>query len=233
MHPINILLSISSLTVLAVTVERFSFTTKVLLQPYDFIRLHEVFQILFLISLTVLVPFFLLAEVTNKWEAMKTRKGLFWGGLFIFGVYLYGTGNGIHELASFVFNTYCDTKNITGAICGGQFFNDYYFGNGLYFIGGFLMNLALLIFERENPNKTFTKNSRLLLIINSFIYALAIFAYAAFDRVFVGFAYCVAMTVVIDAFLFLKRKNVWEYPVTVSLGVAYTLGTIASLPVRF
>ena len=32
-------------------------------------------------------------------------------------------------------------------MCQGMYFNDYYFGNGLYFIGAFLMNTALICWK--------------------------------------------------------------------------------------
>jgi len=60
MNRLNVLLTLSSLDVLLVTLERFSFTTQVVLQPYSFLRLHEVFQIATLILFTVLIPTFVL-----------------------------------------------------------------------------------------------------------------------------------------------------------------------------
>lgn len=103
-----------------------------------------------LILLTVIIPFLILNEVTNNFQSMRGKYGLIMGLLFITGVYFYATGNGVHELASFFFNTYCGTKNVSEEVCEGMFFNDYYFGNILYFIGAFLMNAVLILFERKN-----------------------------------------------------------------------------------
>lgn len=233
MHRINWLLTLSSLNVLLVTIERFSFTTKILLQPYGFIRFHEVFQICTLILFTVLIPVYLLKEATHHWELLKTKYGTLLLALFVTGVYFYATGNGVHELASFQFNRYCDTKNVEGNLCGGFFFNDYYFGNGLYFLGAILMNLPLLVFEWMKPNATFTKKDLVPLWINSIVYAFAIFAYAAFDRVLVGLVYSVIMTGIAALFFFRRKKPVHAYPITASLMLAYALGMIASLVVRF
>ncbi len=232
-NKINLLFTLSSLSVLLVTIERFSFTTKILLQPYNFLRLHEMVQMIFLILFTTLIPFLLLKEVSQNLESLKSRRGLILGLAFITGVYFYATGNGLHEMASFVFNTYCDTKKITGNLCGGLFFNDYYTGNIFYFIGAALMNLVLIIFEQMQPNKIFGKNDMTLLVINSLVYSLAIFAYAGFDRVLVGLVYSLIMTVVVGLFFLKRKKSYINYPVTTSLTIAYTIGTVASLFVRF
>src|SRR5689334_14643086 len=105
MHRLNWLFTFSSINVLLVTIERFSFTTHVLLPPYNFLRLHEVLQIGTLILFTVLIPLFLLREVTQQWAALQMRDGMLCLTIFVIGLYFYATGNGVHELASFQFNT--------------------------------------------------------------------------------------------------------------------------------
>lgn len=231
MNHINLLLTFSSLTVILVSIERFSFTTKILLPPFDFLRLHELVQMLFLIPFTVIIPFLLLRLVSREFEALKGKRGLLRAVLFILGVYLYATGNGVHELGSFVFNTYCDTKTIVGSLCGGLFFNDYYFGNILYFSGAFLMNGVIVWCEMLTPNKSFGRKNLPLLLLNSIIYSLAIFAYAGFDRVLVGLVYSLISTLVIDGVLF-SKKNLLSYPVTLSLAISYTLGTVLAILIR-
>ncbi len=232
MKRILYLISFSSLNVLLVTIERFSFTTKVLLQPFNFLRLHEVFQIVTLILFTVIIPFLLLKEVTRNFDLLKTRRGILLGVIFISGIYFYATGNGIHELASFFFNTYCPIDRLSTIQCNGMFFNDYYFGNILYFIGAILMNLPLLLFEQKNPQKQMRKKEMLLLILNAFIYAFAIFAYAAFDKVLVGLVYAVIFTG-ISVYFFIKVKSEYKrYPLATYSVIAYTVGTVFAAFVR-
>lgn len=232
MNRIHLLLTLSSLNVLFVTVERFSFTTKVLLQPYNFLRLHEVFQIVTLILFTVLIPFFLLKEVTGNFEALKTKKGTILGMTFIIGIYFYSTGNGIHELASFFFNSYCPTDRLSTIQCNGMFFNDYYFGNILYFMGAVFMNLPLLLFERNRPRKTLAKKDYFFIILNALVYGFAIFAYAGFDRVLVGLIYSLIFTIIADSLLFSYKKGYKYLPLTIYSSVSYTAGTIAAILVR-
>jgi hypothetical protein len=216
-----------------VTIERFSFTTKILLQPYNFLRLHELIQMVFIILATVLIPFFLFKEASVNFESLKSKRGLLWAIVFITGVYFYATGNGVHELASFDFNTYCDPKNITNELCNGLFFNDYYTGNIMYFLGAGLMIIPLLFLERMKPNKTYTKKDVNITVINAVIYAFAIFAYSAFDKVLVGLTYSLIIMILADLLYLKTRKKYLQYPITFYTALTYTIGTVAAIILRF
>lgn len=233
MKRLHLLLTLTSVSVLLVTIERFSFTTQIILQPYSYLRLHEVVQMAFIILITVLIPFFILKEVSHNFELLKSRWGTLLGAIFITGVYFYATGNGAHEIASYAFNTFCDTKNFTSTLCGSLFFNDYYFGNIVYFIGAALMVIPLILFEREKPRNKVENRDAVLLVINALVYAFAIIAYAAFDRVLVGLVYSVAMMVIIDVLLLTAKKPWRQLPFTTYSAIIYTLGTLVSLMIRF
>jgi hypothetical protein len=233
MKRLHFLLALTSLTVLLVTIERFSFTTKIILQPYSFLRLHEVVQMIFIILATVVIPFFILKEVTHNFEQLRSRKGTFLALLFIIGIYFYATGNGVHEVTSYLFNMFCPVRSFTSELCGSMFFNDYYFGNILYFVGAVLFTIPLILFERMKPRFTAKKKDFFYISVNALVYAFAIFAYAAFDRVLVGLAYSVVMTVVIDILLFTAKNPYRMLPYTVYAALTYTIGTTASILVRF
>lgn len=233
MKKLNLYFSLLSLNVLLVTVERFSFTTKIVLEPYSFLRLHELFQMSVIILFTVLLPFLILKEVTHGFEDLKKKWGTLLGIVFIAGIYFYATGNGVHEVASYFFNQYCDIHAFTDKICGGIFFNDYYTGNILYFIGAFLFTIALLFFEKLHPNTNFTKNDLKIASVNACIYAFAIFAYSAFDRVLVGLIYTIIMAVVGIIFFLPVRKTPLRYPMITYTMITYVLGGFASLVVRY
>lgn len=233
MKRLNLLLTLSSLDFLLITLERFSFTTKVLLQPFNFLRLHEVFQILVPILISIIIPFFILRELTQNFSLLKTKRGIVYASIFIIGIYLYATGNGVHEVASFIFNTYCNTRHIQGLFCKGLFFNDYYFGNILYFVGAFLFTVILMLFEKENPQKNWVRKDFVLLFINSLIYAFTIFAYDAFDKVIVGLVYSI-ITGIISWIIFLSLKKSFKtFPYMIYVVFAFSVGTIASIIIRF
>ena len=234
MKRLHILFTLTSLSVVLITIERFSFTTKVLLQPYNFLRLHEVIQILVLILVTVIIPFLLFKTVTDDFSQLKSsRKNMFLGVLFITGIYFYASGNAFHQLASFLLNQYCDVTRVSGPLCESLFFNDYYTGNILYFIGAFLLTIPLILLEVAQPRFTMQRRDFWWLLPNCLIYALAIIAYAAFDRVLVGLVYTLLTTLVIVGILFVERKKVLQLPVTNYMAVTYVVGAVVACVVRF
>lgn len=232
MKPLNVLFTLTSLNVLLITAERFSFTTGVLFGPYDYIRLHELLQGPVFLTISVILSLLTLRILSSNFAALKNKNGLILAVLFTAGIYLYGLGEGWHEIASFTFNQYCDTKAFVGDLCGGLFINDYYTGNILFFIGGILMNSSLIFFEAKNPSGVFGNKDIAILCINSFIYAFSFFAYAAFDRVLIGL-YSTLLLMVIADYAFVKvKKQFKRYPYITYSAFVYTLAGIASLIVR-
>lgn len=232
MHRLNLLFSLISLSVLLTTIERFSFTTKILLQPYSFMRLHELFQIIFLLLFSIIISFFMLREISHNFEILKKGQGMLLGLLFFVGLYFFATGNGLHEISSFNFNYFCNPHKFSGELCGGFFFNDYYTGNIFFFIGTTLMTAPLLLLEKIKPTTTFKKKDLPLLLLNAGLYAFAIFAYAAFDRVWIGFIYSFVVMCIADILFLRVRKRFLQYPFITYTAVIYTLATIAALIVR-
>lgn len=232
MKRLNWYFTLTSLSVLLVTIERFSFTTKIELPPDGFLRLHELIQMVVIILITVLIPTLIFWDMSHELELVKRKIGRWLGLVFITGIYYYSTGNGIHEMAGFTFNTFCNTKHFTSALCINSFFNDYYTGNIFYFVGAFLLVLVPLIFERIKPKYTFNQRDMIVLTINAVLYAFAIFAYAAFDRVLVGLYYSIFTMIIVDAFWLMSKFKSNRIPLTTYTALVYTIGTLASLVVR-
>lgn len=233
MTRINILLTFLSLNAILVILERLSPTTTIILQPYNFLRVHEVFQMLIVITLSIIISFYLLKHLSHNFELLKTKNGTVLGIIFILGIYFTATGNGLHEMASFLFNTFCNTKIIESKPCGAMFFNDYYFGNIIYFIGLLLGNISLILFEKSRPEKNNDRKQAIITIINGFVYALALVAYAAFDLVLVGLFF-VVISAGIVLYLFFQTKNPrLSYPFTLYCTTAYTSAMIITLLIRF
>lgn len=233
MKRLHVLFCLTSLVVLLVTIERFSITTRILLQPDNFLRLHEVVQIILLILATVLIPFFLLKEVSHDFATLRIKRGLWLGVFFLIGVYFYATGNGMHELGSFLLNQYCNPTHIQTAMCGSFFVNDYYVGNIFYFVGAAAINLSLVLLEVLKPRFLMTRRDLLYMLPNILLSAFTIVAYAGFDRVVVGLVYALMTTLAIDSILLLKRRQAFQLPITVYLSATYTLGTIVAVILRW
>ena len=232
LNTLNVLFSLTSLSVVLVTVERFSFTRDILLPPHHFLRLHEVVQMTVVILLTVVIPALVLREVSHHFSALRSTVGAWLFMAFVVGVYYYSTGNGVHEMDSFALSVSCDPDHVSGDFCGGLFVNDFYTGNVMYFVGAFLMTASIIILERRNPSERFRQGGVVVLVVNAVIFALTVLAYAGFDRVLVGLVYSVAMSVFVLACFLPVRNRYREFPFTTYSAIVYVLGTVASIVVR-
>lgn len=226
-------MTLLSLNAVLIILERLSPTTKIILQPYNFLRVHEVFQITVVIMLSIILFFLLLKVLSKNFELLRSTKGTIIGIIFCLGIYFTATGNGLHEVASFLFNTFCDTKRVANNACGSMFFNDYYFGNIVYFVGLLLGNISLILFERMNPQKLVSIKDTAITIINGLVYALTLFAYAAFDKVLVGIYFVIIAAVICDFLLLTSRKKFSSLPFTLYLSLGYTVSAIATVLIRF
>ena len=232
MRRLHILLTLSSLNVILVSIERFSPTTQILLQPDDFLHLHELLQITTLILFTVIIPAFLLQYLTDNFSLLRSRRGAALGLLFVVGVYFYATGNGLHEVANSLFYQYCPTDDFESAICKSMFIDSYYVGNILYFIGAWAFTVPLLIFEQMQPRDLMNRTDMALIAVNAIFWALAIIAYAGFDRVLVGFVFSVIMLIT-TVFLFVRvRRDYRTLPYTFYTILVFGLGVAGSIIVR-
>jgi hypothetical protein len=228
MNRLNRAFTVTSALVLLVTIERFSFTTTILLQPFSFIRLHELIQGPILLTLFLVVSTFVLKEISYEFKALRYPSL----AIFVVGAYLYGLGEGWHEVTSFTLNQYCDAHEISSELCGGLFVNDYYTGNILFFVGAVCMATALMTLERVNPSSAWNNRNVAIGAVNSFIYSFTFFAYAAFDLVQVGL-YSTAALMLISLVLLAGVVRRWrQYPYLGYSAFAYTLATAASLVVR-
>jgi hypothetical protein len=228
MNRLNGAFTLTSGLVLLVTIERFSFTTTIVLQPDSFMRLHELIQGPILLTLFLVVSTFILKEITHQFKTL--RYPLL--ALFVVGAYLYGLGEGWHEVTSFTLNQHCDVQQISGDLCGGLFINDYYTGNILFFIGAIGMATALMILERLNPSSAWDDRNVVIGAANSFIYSFTFFAYAAFDPVLVGLYSTIALMLISLVLLAGVVRRWRQHPFITYSAFAYTLATAASLLVR-
>jgi hypothetical protein len=232
MKKLHILLTLSSLNVILVSIERFSPTTRILLQPDNFLHLHELLQMTTLILFTVVIPAFVLQELTADFTLLRSRKGALLGLLFVTGVYFYATGNGLHEVANFLFGFYCPADQLESAICKSLFANSFYVGNILYFIGAWAVTVPLLIFEQMQPRDPIGRNDIVLITVNAIFWAVAVIAYAGFDRVLVGFAFTAIMLVTAGLVFVLSRHSYRTVPYTLYTILAYALGLAGAIVVR-
>lgn len=232
MNRLNTILTVNSLIVFAIIVERLTPTGSILLQPYNFISIHQLLQATVFIPAFIIVSVLLLKEFTNNFHLLSGKLPVFLVILFIVGVYLFGTGEGWHEHASFLYSQLCADATFVSQQCGALFINNYYAGNGIFFIGGLCMYLSLLTFSAIHPAKDFSNKDLVILLINSFVTALSWFAYAAFDEVFLGLLFASILSVISIIYLWRRKFAYKKYPYITYSAVAYTISTLATLVVR-
>lgn len=228
MNKINKLLTLLSLTAIAVSIERFSHSTRIFLQPYNFLRIHEVFQISIMIFLGVIISFFIMKEITNNFDLLKDKIGTIYALMFLSGLYFCASGNGLHEVSSHFFNTFCNTKTIENTFCGAAFINNYYFGNGMFFFGFLLSNLSLVLMELRKQDVVQGTRNILITLVNSSLFSLSLVAYAGFDRVQIGL-YFLLISLMIFSFIAVKLKHrIFYYPFTLYCAFAYSTAALVS-----
>jgi hypothetical protein len=227
----NLLFTATSLSVLLVTVERFSVTTEIVLPPFHFLRLHEVVQMTVLILLTVVIQVLLLHTITRRFRTLALLPLL----AFVVGVYFFATGNGVHELGSFTLQAYCHPDAVRGSdkLCDGLFFNDFYTGNSMFFFGALVTTSALLSLEQCSPlGVGMSRKATVVLVINAVVYAFAVVAYAGFDTVLVGLAFTLVMAAVALRSLAVVRWQYRKHPFITYTTLTYVLGGAAGVAVR-
>src|SRR5579871_588117 len=152
MKRLNILFTLYSLVAFLIIVERLSPTTNLLLQPFNFIHLHEINQTVIFLPLVIIISLLQIREITNNFQHIGTKNHILALTLFVVGAYIYGAGEGWHEVASFTLNYHCHLKSLVGNLCNGLFINDYYAGNIIFFVGGVMMNISLLFFAFKHQS---------------------------------------------------------------------------------
>jgi len=233
MNRINTIFTLYSLVVVIIIVERLLPYTRVTLAPYNFIAVHQLIQTLFFIPFTLILSLLTMKIITNDFQTLKEKSNAFFALLFVIGAYLYGAGEGWHEVSLFTLNTYCHLDYFMNNLCGGLFINSYYSGNLIFFIGGLIMGVSLLSLAKKHPTPPFTKKELIILIINSSMFAFTWFAYAAFDKVSIGFVFSALLMLISLSFFLVIRKKWKSYPFILYSVLAYSLATIAICIVRF
>lgn len=232
MKPINRLLTALSLTTVVITIERVSPTTRVLLQPDRFLHLHEVLQIGLITAFSTIISFLIFRTVSGNFRELAGPRGLVLACLFILGLYLYASGNAGHEIASFLFNTYCNTKHFSSHSCQSVYLDDYFFGNGVYFVGLGLSTVAVILLEVRAPNEEMSTKDSYVTIANGLVLALTFIAYDGFDRVAVGLVASIVFAVLYVGILLRSGRPFRFKPFTLYSALGFSIASVVAIPTR-
>ncbi|GAB4159845.1 MAG: hypothetical protein Fur005_15720 [Roseiflexaceae bacterium] len=223
LHMTHLLLSIQSLVVILVSINRLAGLTNGFVADNQFLRWVDLHNMLTLPLISLIASFVLLQQLPYESPA---RHGFYQRMLelsFIVGVYLLAAGYGNHELSNYLHARFCP-EDRTNDLCQIIIFNDDDFSHWVFFLGFVLMNTALLLMQALFPyHGTVQKHDWALLIGNGLLIGLGVFANLAFEEI--GLDLYVVLALALLAAALMRRK---PQPLTIYYLVAYWFGLIGT-----
>jgi len=223
---IHALLTVQTIIVILVSVNRLSTLTTGYVLPNEFLRWVDLHNMLTLPVALVAVWYLLKRQVetSSKHAAQNKSAHLLLNLTFILGVYLLGTGYGSHEVTNYLHVRFC-TDSGNDALCRIIIYNDDTFSHVVWFTGFILPNVALMFMQVLFPYPSLlTVRDQGLLALNSLFVGASVFANLAFEPIGLDL-YVIALLAILALAL------VWKYdrqPLLVFFSVAYSLGLVAT-----
>lgn len=224
MRRIHLLLTVQTLVVILISINRLSSLTTGYVAANEFLRWVDVHNMLTL-PLISLVAFYFLKITLEGAHNPPARSGYHAVGLLFFlGLYVYGVGYGAHEVTNYLHVRFC-LDAPSSDLCRIISFNDDDFSHWIWFIGFTMINAALLLTQALFPNaKPANRSDLIWLFSNGLFIALGIFANLAFEPI--GLDLYVVLVLAL-----LAIGGWWRYgrqPLFVYYTTAYALGLVAT-----
>lgn len=221
---IHLLLTIQTVIILLLSVNRLSSFTLGYVATNEFLRWVD-FHNMLTLPLISLVTFYYLKETLA--DEPTTRNGVAYqvvGLLFALGLYLFGAGYGSHEVTNYLHVRFCD-QDATSNLCRIVIFNDDEFSHWVWFAGFVLINLVLLLTQALFPYRgRWQQRDTWLLIGNGLFVALGIFANLAFEEI--------GLDLYIVALLALLAVGAWQrygrQPLFLYYATGYWIGLLGA-----
>lgn len=205
----HILLTVQTLVIILLSINRLSTLTLGYVAPNQFLRWVDLNNMLIL-PLISLTAFYLLKQ--HLAYSSPAYQGLWHrtlGVIFILGVYLTGTSYGDHEITNYLHGRFCATDPTTD-LCRIVIFNDDEFSHWLFFTGFVLTNAVLMVLQVLFPWRTSLARGDVgLLVINGLFIGLGVFANLAFEQIGLDL-YVVALLALLAIGL------LWLWPATIA-----------------
>ncbi|GGM18458.1 hypothetical protein GCM10010129_73300 [Streptomyces fumigatiscleroticus] len=223
---LHLLLTLDSLVVLLISVNRKAGSTLAYVADNQFLRWVEVNNMV--LGLCTVVLYYLVAvHLVN--DSRRRRRGTshVLGVLFTTGAYVYALSLGDHEITNYLHGRFCSDS--LPAICRVVAFNDDVFSDVVFLAGFTLLNITLMLTQFLFPTDRAPRPwDNVLLCVNALFIGAGITANLAFEKA--GFdPFVVGVTAVLALGLlgFSPRQPVLRY-----YGVAYTVGLLATAVLR-
>jgi hypothetical protein len=220
----HILLSVQTLVIILISINRLSTLTLGYVASNEFLRWVDFHNMLTLPLVSLVASYLLKKLLEHENPARGTLPFQALGLTFAIGVYLLGAGYGDHEVTNYMHLRFCsDDQN--SDLCRIVIFNDDEFSHWVWFLGFVLMNVVLLLLQGLRPTTERAAGRDIaLLVANGFFIGLGIFANLAFEEIGLDL-YVVAVLAILAAVLLWRRGR---QPLTIYYAVAYWLGLIGT-----
>ena len=218
------LLSIQSLVVVLVSINRLSSLTLGYVATNEFLRWVD-FHNMLTLPLVSLVSFYLVKkQLEQNAPSRQGRRQMYLNLAFIIGIYLLGASYGNHEVTNYLHVRFCPDGG-SSPLCSIVIFNDDEFSHWLFFTGFVFVNAALMLMQVLFPYPLRTSGGdRALLVLNGLFIGAGIFANLAFEAI--GLDLFVVALLAFLALGLLWRRG--AQPLLVYYSSAYSLGLIAT-----
>jgi len=227
MRKISNLVSLLSVSILLLTLNRKTNITQGLLQPFEFLRWQD-FHAMITIPLLITVVYTLLfVQITLRQSKIHNKFAYFLTS-FAIGLFLYGVSSGNHEVTNYLHHRFCildETK-----ICQIISFNDDNFSHLVFYISSVILTVTLLLYESSQPErKALSKTQHWIILVNAILIGFGIFINLAFENLGVDPYAFGLLSFVSIILVWQKRKDLLFYPVIYYCALGYGGGTISSI----
>jgi hypothetical protein len=220
--PIHGLLTIQSMVVVLVSINRLSALTLGYVHPNEFLRWVD-FNNMLILPLISVVAFYLLKKRLEG-SARPSLWSLLLNVVFIVGIYLLAASYGNHEVTNYLHSRFC-LDDVESALCRIIIYNDDAFSHIVFFIGFVMINAALMLLQVLYPLSAAPgTRDKILLLVNSLFIGLGIFANLAFEVIGLDL-YVVALLALLAVWLLWRRG---AQPLLIYYSAAYSLGLVAT-----
>jgi len=217
----HLLLSVQSVVVVLVSLNRLTSLGEAYVMPNEFLRWLDLNNML--LALASLLASYLLQRhlTTGAPTAAASRWGsTALGSAFIVGAYLFAASYGDHETTNYLHGRFCPPED-TGQLCEIIRFHDDDFSHLLFFAGFTIVNLVIMLTQVRHPaRRPLTAPHVAALAVNAVFIAAGIAANLAFETIGLDL-YVVAAVALAAVGLLMRRRG---QPVLVYYAIAYVLG---------
>ncbi|MFJ7495097.1 hypothetical protein ACIQZB_28635 [Streptomyces sp. NPDC097727] len=223
---LHLLLTLNSLVVVLVSVNRKAGGTLAYIADNQFLRRVEVGNMvlgLCTVLLYYLVTAHLVSDSRRRWRGATLALGV----LFTAGAYVYALSLGDHEVTNYLHGRFCSDS--LPPICRIVAYNDDVFSDVVFLAGFTLLNVTVMVTQFLFPTDRAPRLwDNVLIAVNALFISAGITANLAFEKA--GFdPFVIGVTAVLALTLlgFSPRQPVLRY-----YGVAYTVGLLATAVLR-